>query len=167
MKLYLVEIGGMRDGNLFECHEVHALVAASEEQLLLDCQSRFAGAMRAAHLDGWIELELENLAPDNRRDGPSFFVAELGRNSASAMREEHDYRFLSAASLREAVQAARQGAPGWHVDACVNLDDLARKAGYALRRDLFGEVPTPRSQARYVRFLEPRPEAPCLAPVQA
>ena len=30
MKLYLVEIGGMRDGNLFECHEVHAMVAASE-----------------------------------------------------------------------------------------------------------------------------------------
>ncbi|WP_294255996.1 hypothetical protein [uncultured Sphingomonas sp.] len=158
MKLYLVEIGGMRDGNLFECHEVHALVASSEEQLILECQVRFAGAMRAAHLDGWIELELENLTEDSRRDGTSFFIAELGRNSTRAMREEHDYRFLSAGSLREAVQAARQGAPGWHVDACVNLDDLARKAGYALRRDLFGAVPAPRSQARYLRFLEPRSE---------
>lgn len=157
MKLYLVEIGGMRDGNLFECHEVHAMVASSEEQLILDCQSRFAGAMRASHLDGWIELELASLSGESPRDGPSFFVAELGRNSASAMREEHDYRFLSAGSLKEAVQAARQGAPGWHVDACINLDDLARKAGYTLRRDLFGEVPKPRAQARYMRFLEPRP----------
>lgn len=162
MKLYLVEIGGMREGSLFECHEIHALVASSEEQLILDCQSRFAGAMRASHLDGWIELELENLTGDGRRDGPSFFVAELGRNSARAMREEHDYRFLTAGSLKEAVQAARQGAPGWHVDACVNLDDLAQKAGYALRRDLFGAVPEPRAQARYIRFLEARPEAPSL-----
>lgn len=163
MKLYLVEIGGMRDGNLFECHEVHALVAPSEEQLILDCQSRFAGAMRAAHLDGWIELELENLTGEDGRDGPSFYVAELGRNSARAMREEHDYRFFSAGSFKEAVQAARQDAPGWHVDACVNLDDVARKAGFALRRDLFGEVPQPRSQARYIRFLESRPEALSLA----
>jgi len=159
MKLYLVEIGGMRDGNLFECHEVHALVAASEEQLIFECQSRFAGAMRAAHLDGWIELELEDRSLKGRRSGPSFYVAELGRNSARAMREEHDYRFFSAGSLREAVQAARQDAPGWHVDACVNLDDLAWEAGYALRRDLFGEVPQPRSQARYLRFLEPRSDA--------
>jgi len=157
MKLYLVEIGGMRDGNLFECHEVHAMVASNEEQLILDCQSRFAGTMRASHLDGWIELELESSTEAGRREGPSFFVAELGRNSAGAMREEHDYRFFNAGSLKEAVQTARQDAPGWHVDACVNLDDLARKAGYALRRDLFGEVPEPRSQARYIRFLEPRP----------
>lgn len=156
MKLYLVEIGGMRDGNLFECHEVHALVASCEEQLLLECQTRFAGVMRAAHLDGWTELELESLTDEGPRDGPSFFVAELGRNSARAMREEHDYRFFCAGNMKEAVQVARQGAPGWHVDACVNLDDLARKSGYALRRDLLGEVPEPRSQARYVRLLAPR-----------
>lgn len=157
MKLYLVEIGGMRDGNLFECHEVHALVASGEEQLILDCRSRFAGAMRAAHLDGWIELELEDLTEEGPRVGPSFFVVELGRNSANAIREQHDYRFFSAGNFKEAVQAARQGAPGWHVDACIDLDDLARKAGYALRRDLLGDVPQPRSTARYIRFLEPRP----------
>lgn len=156
MKLYLVEIGGMRDGALFETHEVHALVASDEEQLLLECQTRFAGAMRASHLDGWIEVELESAPDEALRDGPFFFVAELGRNSARAIREEHDYRFLSAGGLKEAVQLVRQDAPGWHIDACVNLDEIAWKAGYRLRRDLFGAVPEPRSQARYIRFKEPR-----------
>lgn len=111
MKLYLVEIGGMRDGALFETHEVHALVASDEEQLLLECQTRFAGAMRASHLDGWIEVELESAPDEALRDGPFFFVAELGRNSARAIREEHDYRFLSAGGLKEAVQLVRQDAP--------------------------------------------------------
>lgn len=156
MKLYLVEIGGMRDGNLFESHEVHAMVAQGEDQLIRDCEARFRGAMRASHLDGWIEIDLNELGGETVRDGPSFFVAELGRNSASSMREEHDYRFLSARDWKEAVQVARQDAPGWHVDACVNLDELAGQAGYVLRRDLSGEVPAPRSQSRYVRFLETR-----------
>lgn len=156
MKLYLVEIGGMREGTLFETHEVHALVAPDEEQLLRECQARFAGAMRASHLDGWIELELETAIEEALRDGPFFFIVELGRNSARAMREEHDYRFLSAGSLKEAVQLVRQDVPGWHIDACINLDELAWKAGYRLRRDLLGEVPEPRSQARYIRFKDPK-----------
>lgn len=157
MKLYLVEIGGMRDGALFECHEVHAMIASGEEQLLLDCQARFASAMRASHLDGWIELELGALSDTPPEDGQSFFVAELGRNAASAIREEHDYRFVRAGSFKEAVQTVRQAAPGWHVDACINLDELARKAGYSLHRDLFGAVPEPRQQARYIRFRDAGP----------
>ncbi len=156
MKLYLVEIGGMRDGNLFECHEVHAMVAASEEQLIRDCETRFSDTMRASHLDGWIEIEVDPQFGERLTDEPSFFVAELGRNSASSMREEHDYRFLSAKDWKEAVQTARQDAPGWHVDACVNLDEIAHKAGYALRRDLTGKVSEPRSHSRYIRFLESR-----------
>lgn len=153
MKLYLVEIGGMRDGNLFESHEVHPMVAASEEQLVRDCEDRFSGTMRASHLDGWIEIELGPKVGEPMGNTPSYYVAELGRNSSSSMREEHDYRFLTANSWKEAVQAARKDAPGWHVDACVNLDELAHKAGYVLRRDLLGQVAEPRSQSRYVRFL--------------
>ncbi len=156
MKLYLVEIGGMRDGNLFESHEVHAMVAGSEEQLIRDCEDRFSGVMRASHLDGWIEIELDRPGDSLAKDGSSFFVDELGRNSAHSMREEHDYRFLNARDWKEAVQTARQDAPGWHVDACVNLDELAQNAGYVLRRDQIGTVSEPRAQSRYVRFLETR-----------
>jgi len=156
VKLYLVEIGGMRDGNLFESHEVHAMVAGSEEQLIRDCEDRFSGIMRASHLDGWIEIELDMPSDNEAKDRSSFFVAELGRNSAHSMREEHDYRFLNAKDWKEAVQTARQDAPGWHVDACVNLDELAQKAGYVLRRDQAGIVSEPRAQSRYVRFLETR-----------
>ena len=157
MKLYLVEIGGMRDGNLFESHEVHPMVAASEEQLVRDCEDRFSSTMRASHLDGWLEIELEPQLSETPSDAPFYYIAELGRNSANSMREEHDYRFFAANSWKEAVQAARKDAPGWHVDACVNLDELAHKAGYVLRRDLLGQVREPRSQSRYVRFLTSSP----------
>ncbi len=159
MKLYLVEIGGMREGNLFESHEVQAMVAPSEEQLIRECQARFGNAMRAAHLDGWIEMELAPSDTAIAEGSGFFFVAELGRNSANSMREEHDYRFFTARTWKEAVQVARQGAPGWHVDACVNLDELAQAAGYCLRRDLFGNVPDPKSQSRYIRFLDARQPA--------
>lgn len=159
MKLYLVEIGGMRDGNLFESHEVHAMFASSEEQLIRDCQARFANAMRAAHLDGWIEIELAD-AVQPRPDGAgSFFIAELGRNSSRSVREEHDYRFLTADSWKDAVQQARRDAPGWHVDACIDLDALAGEGGYSLHRDLFGNVPTPQAKSRYLRFLDARQPA--------
>lgn len=154
MKLYLVEIGGMRDGNLFESHEVHAMVAPDEEHLIRECETRFRNAMRAAHLDGWIELELDAQDSTVSHDTDSFFIAELGRNSSRSVREEHDYRFLSASNWKEAVQLARKGAPGWHVDACVNLDELADGAGYALQRDMFGNVTEPKAQSRYVRFLD-------------
>lgn len=156
VKLYLVEIGGMREGNLFESHEVHAMVAPDEAQLVRACAARFGKAMQAAHLDGWIAFELDEPgAPGADRPEP-FFVAELGRNSAASMREQHDYRFLTATSWKEAVQAARHAAPGWHVDACVDLDALAREHGYVLHRGSAGEVPQPHCEARYVRFVEPR-----------
>lgn len=159
MKLYLVEIGGMRDGNLFESHEVHAMIADSDEQLIRDCERRFCNAMRAAHLDGWIAMDLAPQGTELSDGADSFFVAELGRNSAQSMREEHDYRFFAAGGWKEAVQTARQAAPGWHVDACVNLDELAQKDGYVLRRDLFGNVPEPQSESRYIRFLDTRQPA--------
>lgn len=153
MKLYLVEIGGMREGSLFESHEVHAVVAADEGQLVATCEDRFAGTMTAAHLDGWTEMDLGLHHNETRPREASFFVAELGRNSSASMREEHDYRFLEAANWKSAVQAARQSAPGWHVDACVDLDALAEQNGYALMRTADGAPPHTRSQARYIRFV--------------
>jgi len=159
MKLYLVEIGGMRDGSLFESHEVHCLVAASEEDLLARCEARFAGTMASAHLDGWIALDLDVDGAQASQPSSRFYVVELGRNSGDFLREQHAYRFLAAGSWKEAAQAARQAAPGWHVDAVIDLDDLALKAGYTLARDLFGEVPEPVSQSRYVRFLKDRQRA--------
>lgn len=156
MKLYLVEIGGMRDGHLFESHEVHAMVAADDDELVRACAAQFTNAMKAAHLDGWIEFELDEPRAAMPEPSSALYVAELGRNSSEAMREQHDYHFLEAASWRDAVQAARQNAPGWHVDACINLDELARERGYFLKRGLLGEAPSPRSQSKYVRFIEPR-----------
>lgn len=153
MKLYLVEIGGMREGNLFESHEVHAMVALNEEQLLHDCEARFCDSMQAAHIDGWVEIELETCRRTIDQERECYFIAELGRNSDNSIREEHDYRFLSAKNWREAVQIAKLHAPGWHVDTCINLDELAEKAGYCLHRDLFDNLPQPKSQSRYVRFL--------------
>jgi hypothetical protein len=156
VKLYLVEIGGMRDGHLFEIHEVHAMVAPDDSELVSLCAARFARTMKSAHLDGWVEFDLDEPGTRACNQSGSLFVAELGRNSSASMREQHDYRFLTAASWKDAVQAARQGAPGWHVDACVNLDELAQEHGYILKRGVAGEAPQPRSQARYVRFIEPR-----------
>lgn len=156
MKLYLVEIGGMRDGHLFESHEVHALVAADEAELVAACSARFRTAMKAAHLDGWIEFELDAASRPGGDEAGSFYLAELGRNSSASMREQHDYRFLIAASWKDAVRAARQDAPGWHVDACVNLDELAQSLGYSLKRGTSGEAPIPHAQSRYVRFVEPQ-----------
>lgn len=153
MKLYLVEIGGMREGSLFESHEVHAVVAADEGQLVSTCAARFAKTMTAAHLDGWTEIDLDLRGRERPERQASFFVAELGRNSSASMREEHDYRFLEAASWKAAVQTARQSAPGWHVDACVDLDALAEQNGYALMRSGDGAPPQTRSQARYIRFV--------------
>lgn len=156
MKLYLVEIGGMRDGHLFESHEVHAMVAADDVELVRACSARFSAAMKSAHLDGWIEFELDDPCATMAEPTRALYVAELGRNSSDAIREQHDYRFLEATSWKEAVQAARQEAPGWHVDACVNLDELARERGYVLKRGLSGEPPSPRSQSKYVRFVGER-----------
>lgn len=156
MKLYLVEIGGMRDGHLFESHEVHAMVARDDGELVRLCAARFCNAMESAHLDGWIEFELDELGARACDPSGSLFVAELGRNSSESMREQHDYRFLTAATWKDAVQAVRQSAPDWHVDACVNLDELAQERGYGLKRGISGEVPQPRSQAKYVRFIKPR-----------
>ncbi|MDP3551096.1 MAG: hypothetical protein Q8R81_11965 [Novosphingobium sp.] len=159
MKLYLVEIGGMREGHLFESHEVHAMIAANEAELVRVCAARFGGTMNATHLDGWIEIELADTDKPLLDQDKSLFIAELGRNSSDAMREQHDYHFLTAANWKEAVLAARQIAPGWHVDACVDLDALARREGYALKRDEVGEQPQPRSCSRYVRFLDHRVSA--------
>ncbi|NML93046.1 hypothetical protein [Novosphingobium olei] len=159
MKLYLVEIGGMRNGNLFESHEVHPMVAFDDAELIRVCAARFSTAMKAAHLDGWIEFELEDPDAQNTDPTAAFYVAELGRNSSDSMREQHDYRFLEAKSWKDAVQTVRQGAPGWHVDACVNVDELARERGYALKRGASGEAPRPRAQSRYVRFMEARVSA--------
>lgn len=156
MKLYLVEIGGMRDGHLFESHEVHAMVAADDAKLVQDCAARFSNAMKSAHLDGWIEFDLDISGATTTERTRELYVAELGRNSSDSMREQHDYRFLEAASWKDAVLSARQSAPGWHVDACISLDGLARELGYVLKRGLSGEAPSPRSQSMYVRFLEAR-----------
>lgn len=153
MKLYLVEIGGMRDGHLFESHEVHAMVAADEAELVRDCGARFSNAMKSAHLDGWIEFELDEPRTTMAQQTRELYVAELGRNSSESMREQHDYRFLEADSWKDAVQAAGHNASGWHVDACINLDELARERGFVLKRGLSGEAPSPRSQSKYVRFL--------------
>ncbi|GGN62551.1 hypothetical protein GCM10011349_46340 [Novosphingobium indicum] len=150
MKLYVAEIGGMCNGSLFESHEVHALVAPDDKALVALCEERFGAGMQAAHLDGWIALELEPLGERAREPGEAFFAVELGRNSSAFVREQHDYRFLAARDWKDAAQIARKQAPGWHVDAVIDLDALALERGYALRRDLSGDVPEPQAQSCYV-----------------
>jgi len=149
-QLYLVEIGGMRDGSLFECHEMHAVFAPDEATLIATCRTRFAGAMHAAHLDGWLCFALApaGAEPPAQRH----YAIELGRNSRAAVREEHAYRFLGAASWKDAAVEARRLAPGWHVDAVIDLDELALGQGCVLARDLLGAVPEPQHVARYLRF---------------
>lgn len=109
MKLYLVEIGGMREGSLFESHEVHAVVAADEGQLVATCADRFAGTMTAAHLDGWTEMDLDLHKSASRAREASFFVAELGRNSS---RPHPCARSTTTAFLRRQTGSRQSKLPG-------------------------------------------------------
>ena len=151
--LYLVEIGGTREDCLFELHSVHPLVARDEADLLAQCRAKFARLYDAPHVDGWIALPLAERAQAPAAADARFYAVEMGRNSASHLREEHRYLFLEAAGAREALMAARAQMPGWHIDTVVDLDTLADRFGHALRRkgDLLRQ-PAPTFVSRYIRL---------------
>ncbi|MEE3156202.1 MAG: hypothetical protein VX309_11830 [Pseudomonadota bacterium] len=159
MKLYLAEIGGMRDGSLFQKPEVYALAAPDDNGLVALCEERFGSAMQAAHLDCWIAPELQPRGERPREPGEAFCTEESDRNSSAFVRDQHHYRFLATRASEDAVQVARMWAPGWQVDAVINLDTLSLRRAYALSRDLFGDVPEPQAASCYLRFLEERRNA--------
>ncbi|MBB6124867.1 hypothetical protein [Sphingobium subterraneum] len=152
MKLYLVEIGGMRDGSLFESHEVHALVAETESALVALCNARFADIMHAAHIDGWTSFAVHPRPALDAARQERLFLVELGQNAPDHVRERHDYHLITATSGKDAARSARTQAKGWHIDAVVDLDELALAMGVALQRSADGERPVPDYQSRYLRL---------------
>jgi len=151
--LYIVELGGTRPDSLFEVHIVHALVAPSEEAMIATCRDLFAHQIEAAHIDGWVAVEVDRDDPamPARRQSRCYLV-EVGRNSAAFLREQHDYRFLQAASGRDAITRARAEMPGWHIDTVIDVDRLALERGWRLTRHEEDALPMMHQVARYLRF---------------
>lgn len=154
--LYIVELGGMRPDSLFEVHIVHAMVARDEQAMIQSCRERFAHQMQAAHIDGWVAIEVD---PANPGEGAGAFetasrcwLLEAGRNSLAFLREQHAYRFLQAPTGRDAIAALRQEMPGWHVDSVIDVDRLALERGWRLRRHKPESLPALHQVARYLRF---------------
>jgi hypothetical protein len=151
--LYIIEIGGTRPDSLFEVHIVHAMVAPDERAMIEACRAAFAHQLEAAHIDGWVALEVEADDPLRPAAGPeTCYLVELGRNSLAFLREQHDYRFVQAATGRDAIAQVRAEMPGWHVDTVVDVDRLATERGWRLTRHHPDEAPPMHQVARYLRF---------------
>jgi len=156
--LYIVEIGGTRPDSLFEIHIVHALVAPDERAMIERCRDLFAHQLQAAHIDGWVAVEVDRddpLAPAPHRG--QCYLVEVGRNSLAFLREQHDYRFIQASDARDAIVQARAEMPGWHVDTVIDVDRLALERGWRLTRHQPDHLPERHQVARYIRFDRMKP----------
>lgn len=148
MNLYLIQFGGSRTDSIFEAHDVRVAFGNSLDEAVASLADRVRSALRAAHVDGYAEVELRN---SEDMPGAQLFLVETGVNGP-AMFEQHAYEFVWADSARTAQLEAGKPSSAHHVDTVFNVSRAARAKGWAVKgREDDGSPYIPVQRAHYRR----------------
>lgn len=111
--LFLVVLGGRREGCLIEQHDVRLVVGGSLEATIPELRRQWRGRRQGLHIDSWVRLErLEGfwlrLRPEPSAGPERLWFVNIGGYDPAQLAEQHAFGLFVAGSPQAARAKARR-----------------------------------------------------------
>ncbi|NHN86256.1 DUF1543 domain-containing protein [Acetobacter musti] len=132
MNLFIFYLGGSAPGANIEVHDVQFAVAGKPEDAHPALVKRWFGTRDSLHIDAWGIVDwADGFAVTVAKEKPvskeKLYFINMGGYDKGALKEEHDFTFLVAATASEAKAKARTlllpGLSHRHRDNFMEVDD--------------------------------------------